>query len=291
MQASGDISLPIEGMTCASCVRRVEKALAKVPGVEQADVNLATEHAHVVFDPAVAGLDQLRAAVERAGYQIGAIETPRAIPLPLLTRRPQSRSTSTSSSASGRSTICGANGCQPGGWPRDDGADVPAAESRHDVLAPVLLIVADGRPVLGRARFYRAAWAAAQHGSTNMHTLVAVGTSVAYGYSAFVTLWPRLAQQLGLSRAPVLRDGGHHHRPDPARPLAGGARQEADRRRDQGADGPAGQEPRASFATASSRMFRSRQSRSATWCACVLAKRCRSMASSSRAARRSTRAC
>jgi Cu+-exporting ATPase len=49
-----------------------------------------------------------------------------------------------------------------------------------------------GRPI------YRAAWAAARHGGTNMHTLVAVGTSVAYAYSAFVTLWPRLATAAGL---------------------------------------------------------------------------------------------
>ena len=47
------------------------------------------------------------------------------------------------------------------------------------------------------AVFYRAAWAAAKHGSTNMNTLVAVGTSVAYGYSAFVTLWPTLAERWG----------------------------------------------------------------------------------------------
>jgi cation transport ATPase len=47
------------------------------------------------------------------------------------------------------------------------------------------------------APIYRAAWAAARHGSTNMNTLIAVGTSVAYAYSAFVTLWPRLAVQWG----------------------------------------------------------------------------------------------
>jgi len=52
--------LPIEGMTCASCVRRVEKALAKVEGVHEANVNLATEQATVRFDPAVAGRDEGR---------------------------------------------------------------------------------------------------------------------------------------------------------------------------------------------------------------------------------------
>jgi len=53
--AERELALPIEGMTCASCVRRVEKALAKVPGVHEASVNLATEKARVVYDPAAAG--------------------------------------------------------------------------------------------------------------------------------------------------------------------------------------------------------------------------------------------
>ena len=63
--------LPIEGMTCASCVRRVEKGLEKVPGVTAANVNLATERATVAYDPAIADLATLRTAVERAGYRVG----------------------------------------------------------------------------------------------------------------------------------------------------------------------------------------------------------------------------
>ena len=66
-----------------------------------------------------------------------------------------------------------------------------------DVLAPVLLIVATAVQFWAGAPIYRAAWAAARHGGTNMHTLVAVGTTAAYAYSAFVTLWPRLAQEWG----------------------------------------------------------------------------------------------
>src|SRR5919112_1230987 len=65
--------LPIEGMTCASCVRRVEKGLAKVPGVTSANVNLATERATVAYDPAVADVATLRTAVERAGYGVGEV--------------------------------------------------------------------------------------------------------------------------------------------------------------------------------------------------------------------------
>jgi len=63
---TGDVMLPIQGMTCASCVRRVEKALGRVEGVSEASVNLATEQAHVVFDPSRASLDSMRAAVDKA---------------------------------------------------------------------------------------------------------------------------------------------------------------------------------------------------------------------------------
>src|SRR6184192_2551499 len=63
-------NLPVEGMTCASCVARVERSLAAVPGVADASVNLATEAARVRAAPSVA-LDALRSAVEKAGYHVG----------------------------------------------------------------------------------------------------------------------------------------------------------------------------------------------------------------------------
>ncbi len=62
------IELVISGMTCASCARRVERALSRTPGVTEANVNLATEHAQVVYDPASTTLDDLIRSVERAGY-------------------------------------------------------------------------------------------------------------------------------------------------------------------------------------------------------------------------------
>ena len=63
-------AIPVEGMTCASCVGRVQKALAVVAGVEDASVNLATEVASVKAQPTV-GLQQLKNAVEKAGYSVG----------------------------------------------------------------------------------------------------------------------------------------------------------------------------------------------------------------------------
>ena len=61
-------TLDIGGMTCASCVRHVEKALSRIDGVRSAEVNLATEAATVSFDPQTAGLSELTAAVAAAGY-------------------------------------------------------------------------------------------------------------------------------------------------------------------------------------------------------------------------------
>ena len=61
-------TLDIGGMTCASCVRHVEKALSRIDGVHSAEVNLATEAATVSFDPQTAGLSEHTAAVAAAGY-------------------------------------------------------------------------------------------------------------------------------------------------------------------------------------------------------------------------------
>ena len=72
-EATAETSLPITGMTCASCVRRVEKSLAKLDGVIEAGVNLATERATVRYDPATVNPENLKAAVEKAGYGVRAI--------------------------------------------------------------------------------------------------------------------------------------------------------------------------------------------------------------------------
>jgi Cu+-exporting ATPase len=199
---SGEVSLPIEGMTCASCVRRVERALIKVPGVTAASVNLATEKANVAYDPAAADLGRLTAAVEKAGYKVGALPA-----------APAARGTDAAPTA-------------PAAEPVDERArerDREIADLKRKSLislavgvvmmalmyvplpfgigmrdiAPLLLIAATVVQFWAGKVFYQAAWAAAKHGGTNMNTLVAVGTSAAYGYSAFVTLWPDLSASWG----------------------------------------------------------------------------------------------
>jgi Cu+-exporting ATPase len=194
---AGEALLPIEGMTCASCVRRVEKALTNVLGVQEASVNLATEKARVVFDPAQADLAHLSAAVERAGYRVGempptapvTISQPAAAAEPVDPREVERarhvaelRTKSLVSLAAG--LVMMALMYLPLGIPMD-------------LLAPALLIAATVIQFWAGREFYRAAWAAGRHGATNMNTLVALGTSVAYAYSAFVTLWPGLAMRWG----------------------------------------------------------------------------------------------
>ena len=69
-----DVTFPVTGMTCASCVNRVEKAIGKVAGVERAAVNLATERATVSYDPRQTTVADIATAVERAGY--GVVDLP-----------------------------------------------------------------------------------------------------------------------------------------------------------------------------------------------------------------------
>mgnify|MGYP001040442060 FL=1 len=164
-------TLPIEGMTCASCVARVEKALKAVPGVLSAEVNLATESAAVRASAAVQ-LAALSAAVEKAGY--------------VASSRPAEPSRNESAQASGL----------PDWW--------PIAVSGLLTLPLVLPMIgmlfgqdwslngwlqwALATPVqfwLG-ARFYRAGWKALKAGAGNMDLLVALGTSAGYGLSVYL---------------------------------------------------------------------------------------------------------
>lgn len=200
-----EISFPIEGMTCASCVRRVERAIAKVPGVQEASVNLATERASVAFDPKVAGIDAFRTAVEKAGYTIGELPAPS----PSVGSRQAPVSTASADAPADRqerarqhemddlkrkwqvSLVVGLAMMALMYLP------LGSLELSLRTLAPGLLIAATIVQFWAGRVFYQAAWAAGKHGSTNMNTLVAVGTTVAYGYSAFVTLWPTQAQAWG----------------------------------------------------------------------------------------------
>jgi len=177
------VELSIEGMTCASCVRRVERALAGVEGVRTASVNLATGSARVGFDSSSVTVVQLRAAVERAGYHVRGTAAAETREHTEELRLDDLRIKWSVSLAIGIGVMLVMYLPIP----------VPGA-----VLAPVLLVAATIVQVWAGRGIYVAAWNAARHGAATMDTLVALGTSVAYGYSAFVTLWPALARAWGL---------------------------------------------------------------------------------------------
>ncbi len=195
-EATASCTLDIGGMTCASCVGRVEKALRRLPGVATAEVNLATEAATVRFQPAQVGIDELTAAVARAGYTA----TPR--------REAQQTEPADKDADTGTQDRNGAAQLRAlkRKWQTTLAVGlglmvlmyVPLYLDTMDWLMPAILVVATVVQVWAGADIYRAAWAAARHGSTNMNTLVALGTGVAYAYSAFVTLWPAAAERWGL---------------------------------------------------------------------------------------------
>ncbi|AFT88866.1 heavy metal translocating P-type ATPase [Paraburkholderia phenoliruptrix] len=179
--------LEIGGMTCASCAMRVEKALAKVPGVSAASVNLATETASVNLTDAATSVDALIAAVKKAGYEAAPVAPPDAAP---------ELSDAGAPSASAPAA-----------------ADRKRTETRRDFAAVLVcalltlpLIVPMAAEWFGvhamlpaglqfalasvvqfvfGARFYRAAYRAVRAGAGNMDLLVALGTSAAYGISVY----------------------------------------------------------------------------------------------------------
>jgi Cu+-exporting ATPase len=227
------LNLPISGMTCATCAGRVERALAKVPGVAGATVNLATERAEV---RGTAPLPDLIAAVEKAGYGVpeqrfelgiggmtcatcaGRVER-------ALAKVPGVLEASVNL-ASERATIRALAGTEEaplvaaisraGYTVRESTPEVAAAEGGREkrdlILAALLsapfLIGMIGMP-FGRewmpsgwvqfalaapvqfwlgARFYRAGWAALRAGTGNMDLLVALGTTAAFGLSTWMLL-------------------------------------------------------------------------------------------------------
>ena len=165
-----DLVLEIHGMTCASCVGRVEKSLQAVPGVAGAEVNLATERATVHIYKGAATAAVLVAAVTRAGYTATLYTDGKAAP-----QRSEWREL--------LPVLAGALLSLP--------LVVPMAGDligRHWMLPAwqQWLLATPVQFWLG-ARFYRAGWGALKAGTGNMDLLVALGTSAAYGLS--LSLW------------------------------------------------------------------------------------------------------
>ena len=240
-KATADMDLGIEGMTCASCVRRVEKALGQVPGVSAVSVNLATERARIAFDDQPGIASALVEAVSRAGYMaatqvidlsvngmtcatcVGRVEralkrVPGVVAAEVNLATDQARVTATAGvSGEQLAEAVGKAGYQASLVTETGAADgrrasVRGRETWHLIIAaclaaPLLAGMAAhlaGLPwmlpgwvqfVLATPvqfwlgwRFYVAGWKAVRAGAGNMDLLVALGTSAAWGLSVFELL-------------------------------------------------------------------------------------------------------
>lgn len=187
------MELGLEGMTCAACAARIEKVLNRLPGV-QASVNFATETASARIDPASTRTEDLIAAVDRAGYRAFLRQDAEV-------QRQQDRARKAAAYASLRNELIVATlltlpllaQMAPMLW---RGEWLGAGS--HDDLLPRWLQFALATPVqfwIGR-RFYIGAWHALRGGGANMDVLIVLGTTMAWLFSAVVTLMGLHAQHV-----------------------------------------------------------------------------------------------
>ncbi|HYD68920.1 heavy metal translocating P-type ATPase [Azospirillum sp.] len=173
--AKAEFDLRVEGMTCASCVARVEKALKRVPGVVEASVNLATERAHVVAYAGAVNAARLADAVEAAGYGAApVIEEGKGAPDDTVGRSRRELVHVLIAAAFSAPLVVSMVGDLLG---------------LHLMLPPWVQF-ALATPVqfwLGW-RFYTAAYKAVRAGAGNMDLLVALGTTAAWGLSVYMML-------------------------------------------------------------------------------------------------------
>jgi len=189
-KSPASVELTVSGMTCAACVRRVERALLGVPGVRTADVNLVTRRATVVAAGALA-LDELLEAIRRAGYDAEASSAatattaadPEADEARMLRRNllvAASLTVPLAAIAMGEHL----SGATP-----------------SKLLAPLQLALATAVMVGPGRRFFRLGWRAAKHRAPDMNTLIALGAGAAWLYSSAALLAPGLFAHAGHGRA------------------------------------------------------------------------------------------
>ena len=177
-------TFPIKGMHCASCVRVIERALSQVEGVSAATVNLALEQASITYDSSKVTDQNLSEAVASVGYQAVLEQT-------LKTQDEQRQEKKKELNKLRRKVIISLG---------LGGIIVVGSFTGLSSWAQLLLAI----PVQFWAglNFYKATLPALRHRTANMDTLVALGTTVAFGYSAFVTLLPQVVENIGVEPMP-----------------------------------------------------------------------------------------
>jgi len=182
------VIIPVGGMTCATCVKRVEDALKKVDGVHSANVNFATEKVSIEYDTGRTGMDEFRQVIKGAGYEVREMADDEADATEIgdrekIARLREQRELATALVVSGVLSVVVFFGTMMG-WNNS-----------------LLLVLTTPVQFWAGWRFYKGAVAALRHGSADMNVLVAIGTSAAFGYSLGVTLFPGFFAQSGFPAA------------------------------------------------------------------------------------------
>jgi P-type Cu+ transporter len=172
----------VTGMTCASCLGRVEGALRKVPGVVEVSANLANEKATVGYIAGEVGARDLEKAVEGAGY--GVVREDEGSSAEGSREREYGKLEADFFLAAALTALI-----LLGSLPMILGFMPPVPVAWLNLG---LLVLATPVQFWAGRRFYRGAWGALKHGQANMNTLVVMGTSAAYLYSVVATLAPQL---------------------------------------------------------------------------------------------------
>jgi Cu+-exporting ATPase len=198
--ATESLTLPILGMTCASCQHHVEEALKSTAGVKSAHVDLIANRAQVDYDPLIATPNALVDAIRAAGYD-AVLPRPDASS----TEAPSKALTSGAERKAYATLIAGAAAmllAMPLGM--NEGAMDHALMRLFPwffALPPeylrwfLLILTAFFMAWAGRG-IYLSAARGLRHGTTNMNTLVSLGTGVAFAYSAYATIWPATGRQV-----------------------------------------------------------------------------------------------
>ena len=191
----------VGGMTCAACVRHVERSLVQVPGVVNAMVNLATERALIEYDPDITNISNFSDAVQSAGYRVEGSESEivdTALELERLSKTREIKELWRKfifSLGVGLLLMAGTFEVLP--W--------VSWVSEAKFYPFLLWILATPVQFWAGWQFYVSGIGAIRHGTANMHTLIALGTSVAYGYSVVIVILnvssPEFLDYLGISSA------------------------------------------------------------------------------------------
>jgi Cu+-exporting ATPase len=188
------ITLPVQGMSCASCVNKVQKALSRVPGVVQAEVNFGTEKATVEYILGQVTVEGLSRAVEGIGYKLLVAEEGELVDTEEQARKAELRRLK-------QKFITGVSLVIPlfivAYWDKL-GLSRLLAMSKQTNFIIQLLIETPIQLWVGW-QFYRGAWVTAKHKTSDMNTLIAVGTSAAYLYSVLAIFFPGIFSAQGLA--------------------------------------------------------------------------------------------